>query len=199
MPAFHEHEIGVSSIRSDPTFEIQRGERRRMIDKRVRLLVTTIVRVVVREVPPQFLAEYNPGKPSQTQFGSNASQLSNQGRQRHVLVVDDETLIADSVAAILNRNGYVAVAKYNGTDALQSIQEQCPDIVVSDVVMPDLNGIQLAKAARVLCPKSRIVLFSGNVDTAGMLDGASMEGYFFEILAKPIHPLQLLKALSAED
>ncbi len=52
-----------------------------------------------------------------------------------------------------------------------------------------------AKAVRSLCPVARIVLFSGNVDASSLLDDASMEGYFFEILAKPLHPLSLLKAL----
>jgi CheY-like chemotaxis protein len=131
------------------------------------------------------------------QFGPSAKQITNDGMQRRVLVVDDESLIADSVAAILNRNGYSAEAMYSGGDALQSVRRQCPDIIVSDVVMPDVNGIQLAKAIRSLCPKTRIVLFSGNVDTASLLDDASMEGYFFEILAKPVHPLQLLKTLRA--
>lgn len=168
-----------------------------MIDKRVRLLVTTIVRVVVREVPPPIFASFNPEQPAAPRFGTNAKQITNEGMQRRVLVVDDESLIADSVAAILNRNGYSAEAMYNGADALQSVREQCPDIIVSDVVMPDVNGIQLAKAVRSLCSKVRIVLFSGNVDTSSLLDDASMEGYFFEILAKPVHPLQLLKALKA--
>jgi len=77
------------------------------------------------------------------------------------------------------------------------VQKQCPDIIVSDVVMPDLNGIELAKAVRSLCPDTRIVLFSGNVDTASLLDDASVEGYFFEILAKPVHPIKLLKTLNS--
>ena len=125
------------------------------------------------------------------------SLAANDGHQRRVLVVDDEKLIADSVATILNRSGFTAIATYSGTDALESIQEKCPDIIVSDVVMPDFNGIQLAKAVRSLCPGARIVLFSGNVDTASLLDDASVEGYFFEILAKPIHPVELLKALKS--
>ncbi|HUB28328.1 MAG TPA: response regulator [Terracidiphilus sp.] len=112
-----------------------------------------------------------------------------------VLVVDDERLIADSVAAILNRSGYRATSCYSGIEAIESIGKECPDIIVSDVVMPDLNGIQLAKLVRNLCPAARIVLFSGNIETAGLLDDASLDGYFFEILPKPIHPLQLLKAL----
>src|ERR1700743_3722807 len=137
-----------------------------MIDKRVRLLVTTIVRGVVREVPPQTLASFRAEPPGELRFGTSAKQITNQGIQRRVLVVDDESLIADSVATILNRNGYSAEALYSGADALQSVREQCPDIIVSDVVMPDVNGIQLAKAVRSLCPKTRIVLFSGNVDTS---------------------------------
>jgi CheY-like chemotaxis protein len=168
---------------------------KRMIDKRVRLLVTTIVRVVVREVPLQVLV----GDPNLSPDESRSAEIPNHGakstRQKRVLVVDDETLIADSVAMILNRNGYAAEARYSGTEALESVQGQCPDIIVSDVVMPDFNGIQLAKAVRSLCPAARIVLFSGNVDTSSLLDDASMEGYFFEILAKPLHPLSLLKAL----
>jgi len=166
-----------------------------MIDKRVRLLVTTIVRVVVREVPLQVLVGDQNRARGESRFAETPNHKVRNNRQRRVLVVDDETLIADSVAMILNRNGYAAEARYSGTQALEAVQGQCPDIIVSDVVMPDFNGIQLAKAVRSLCPTARIVLFSGNVDASSLLDDASMEGYFFEILAKPIHPLSLLKAL----
>jgi CheY-like chemotaxis protein len=112
-----------------------------------------------------------------------------------VLVVDDESVIADSVAAILNHSGYQAISRYSGAEAMESIRKECPDIIVTDVVMPDLNGIELAKLVRNLCPRARIVLFSGNIETTGLLDDASLDGYLFEILPKPIHPLQLLKAL----
>ncbi len=168
-----------------------------MIDRRIRLLVTTIVRVVVEGTPPQFLAKSLADEPGGSRFITQKGLDTKDGGLPRVLVVDDESLIADSVAMILNRNGFSAVAKYSGAAALQSIQERCPDIVVSDVVMPDFNGIELAKAVRTICPDARIVLFSGNVDTSSLLDDASIEGYFFEILAKPIHPVQLLKALKS--
>jgi CheY-like chemotaxis protein len=168
-----------------------------MIDRRVQLLVTTIVKVVVRGNPlPQFLAGSLSGEPK-PRFDEQRGLAGNDGHVRRVLVVDDEKLIADSVATILNRSGFAAVATYSGSQALESIQERCPDIIVSDVVMPDFNGIQLAKEVRSICPSARIVLFSGNVDTASLLDDASVEGYFFEILAKPIHPIELLKALNS--
>jgi CheY-like chemotaxis protein len=167
-----------------------------MIDQRVRLLVTKIVTVVVRGASPRSLAVSFPGALGETRFVEREHQEESEDAQRRVLVVDDERLIADSVATILNRNGFEAIARYSGTAALQSVHEQCPDIVVSDVMMPDFNGIQLAKAVRSLCPQARIVLFSGNVDAASLLDDASVEGYFFEILAKPVHPIKLLKTLS---
>jgi DNA-binding NtrC family response regulator len=167
-----------------------------MLDQRVRLLVATIVKVVVRGTRPEFLAVNVLGAPSETRFVEREEENGGGGAHRRVLVVDDERLIADSVATILNRNGFEAIARYSGRAALESVREQCPDIIVSDVVMPDFNGIQLAKAVRSICPNTRIVLFSGNVDTSSLLDDASVDGYFFEILAKPVHPINLLKTLN---
>jgi CheY-like chemotaxis protein len=169
-----------------------------MIDKRVRLLVTTIVRTVVEGAPLSYLVQSrSPDQLKESPFAERARTHADVSGHPRVLVVDDETLIADSVAEILNRNGYAATATYSGDTAIQFIQERCPDIIVSDVVMPDINGIQLAKLVRVHCPNSRIVLFSGNVDTSSLLDDASIDGYFFEVLSKPVHPVQLLKALKS--
>jgi CheY-like chemotaxis protein len=111
--------------------------------------------------------------------------------------VDDEDLIADSVAEILNRNGYEATARYSGKTAIQFAEEECPDILVCDVIMPDYNGIQLANAVHLLCPETRVLLLSGNTVTSDLLHRASREGQVFELLAKPVHPLELLKALAS--
>jgi CheY-like chemotaxis protein len=170
-----------------------------MINNRVNLLVTTIVRVIEEGAPSCLFAGDGklPHDLAKSVFALNSNHFLGTEKAPRVLVVDDESVIADSVAAILNRSGYAAISRYSGSEAIESIREHCPDIIVSDVVMPDLNGIQLAKAVRGLCPNVRIVLFSGNVDTASLLDDASLEGYFFEILPKPVHPLHLLKALKS--
>jgi CheY-like chemotaxis protein len=55
------------------------------------------------------------------------------------MVVDDEDLIADSVAAILNRNGCCATATYSAKAAIQCAELECPDIIVSDVIMPRIQ------------------------------------------------------------
>jgi CheY-like chemotaxis protein len=114
-----------------------------------------------------------------------------------VLVVDDEELIADSVAAILNRNGYYVTAKYSAKTAIEFAEVECPDVIVSDVIMPDVDGVQLAREIRRRCPDVRVVLFSGNTATSDILHRALKEGDSFEVLAKPVHPLQLLKTLKA--
>ena len=123
--------------------------------------------------------------------------MSGEVRKR-VLVVDDENLIADSIAEILNRNGFDAVARYDAESVMQLLGEAPrPDMMLTDVVMPELTGIELAKSVRSLHPDIRILLLSGNVATSRMLNDASAEGFLFEILAKPVHPSRLLKVLSA--
>ncbi|HEY6488495.1 MAG TPA: response regulator [Terracidiphilus sp.] len=168
-----------------------------MMNQRIELLVTTIVRIVTQDAPLRVLDSQLSNGVGKKSFGKPGDSDGHSSGQRRVLVVDDESVIADTVAAILNRSGYDAISRYSGMTAIEAIQQRCPDIIVSDVVMPDLNGIQLAKAARSICPNARVVLFSGNVDTASLVDEASVEGYFFEILAKPIHPLRLLKVLES--
>jgi CheY-like chemotaxis protein len=111
-------------------------------------------------------------------------------------VVDDETIVADTLADILNRNGYHAIAAYGSTEALQRARESCPDIVLCDVLMPELNGVETAKALQRACPAARIILFSGQAASSALLERARAQGHHFEVLAKPIHPRQLLRKLS---
>jgi CheY-like chemotaxis protein len=133
------------------------------------------------------------GSPSN--WGKKKATQGEAVERQRVLVVDDEAIIADTVVEILNRSGYDAIARYSGRAALESIEEHCPSIVLSDVVMPGLNGIQLAQSVRKRCPSTRIVLFSGNAATARLLQDSSGTKHPFELLAKPIHPLELLKVL----
>jgi CheY-like chemotaxis protein len=116
-----------------------------------------------------------------------------------VLVVDDESIVADTVADVLNRNGYQAVAAYGGKQALRTANALCPDIVLCDVVMPELNGLEAAKALQRTCPWARIILFSGQAGSSQLLQFARAEGHQFEVLAKPIHPRELLRKLSPKQ
>jgi CheY-like chemotaxis protein len=112
-----------------------------------------------------------------------------------ILVVDDEMLIADTLVQILNRNGFVATAAYSGAAAIERVRVEQPDLVLSDVMMPNIDGIEAAIAIRELSPRTRIVLISGQAATMEILSRARARGHDFELLPKPIHPTQLLKHL----
>ncbi|HKD45759.1 MAG TPA: response regulator [Candidatus Angelobacter sp.] len=112
-----------------------------------------------------------------------------------VLVVDDERVIADTLAIILNQNGFEATAVYTGSAAVERARASQPDLVISDVIMPDMNGIEAAIQIRQMLPKCKILLFSGQAATADLLEKARAQGHEFEILAKPVHPQDLLAKL----
>lgn len=114
-----------------------------------------------------------------------------------VLVVDDERVIADTLAAILGQSGYDASAVYSGTAAVERAKAVRPDLIISDVIMPDMNGIEAAIHIRKILPKTKILLFSGQAATAGLLENARKQGHEFEILAKPVHPADLLAKLKS--
>src|ERR1700691_6174053 len=112
-----------------------------------------------------------------------------------VLVADDESVIADTLAMILNQSGFEARAVYSGERALELATTFAPNMLISDVIMADLNGIDTAIQIRALVPGIKVLLFSGQAATADLLEKARAQGYEFEILAKPVHPQDLLTKL----
>ena len=114
-----------------------------------------------------------------------------------VLIVDDERVIADTLVIILNRSGFDATAVYSGERAVEAAQEMRPDMMISDVIMADMNGIDAAIKIRGILPACKVLLFSGQAATADLLEKARTQGYEFEILAKPVHPQDLLARLRA--
>jgi len=90
-------------------------------------------------------------------------------------------------------HGFQARPVYSGEEALELAPEFKPDMLITDVSMdPGLNGIETAIRIREILPSIKILLFSGVATTANLLDKARSEGHDFEILAKPIHPQELL-------
>jgi CheY-like chemotaxis protein len=112
-----------------------------------------------------------------------------------ILVVDDEALIADTIVQILNRSGFLAEAAYSGQQAIDAARRSTPELVLSDVLMPHIDGVEAAIAIREFAPSTRIVLFSGQAATVEILARARERGHDFELLPKPLHPTQLIKHL----
>ena len=115
---------------------------------------------------------------------------------KRIFVVDDERCIADTLAAILCKAGYEASAFYNAQTALHEVYACTPQLVISDVDMPGMNGVEMAVCIREHCQGCKVLLFSGRATSQDILEVAGKQGYDFELLAKPIHPRDLLARIS---
>lgn len=110
-----------------------------------------------------------------------------------VLVADDERIIANTLALILTSSGFEARAVYSGEKAIETAAEMKPDVLICDVILGGISGVEVAIRVSKILPECKVVLLSGQAATADLLDRAEKEGYRFEILAKPIHPKVLLE------
>ena len=113
-----------------------------------------------------------------------------------ILVVDDEHLIADTLSQIFNRSGYAAVPAYSAAMALEMAASVPPDLLITDVAMPGMSGIDLAIAMKAACPGCKIILFSGQASTVDLLASARAAGHAFQTLSKPVHPAVMLNRVS---
>ena len=108
-----------------------------------------------------------------------------------VLVVDDEQLIAESLVTIFRQNGFAADCAYSGYGAIEMAKELEPDVIISDVLMPGINGIDVALTLSRRLPKARFVMLSGH---AGFQENLvpRARGLSFLYLEKPIPPKFLI-------
>ncbi len=146
----------------------------------------------------RFYAADEPAKaPSENPFEAAGADRRTENSAK-VLVVDDQRLIADTLAEILNNTGFDAVAAYDGFDALDKAARFHPHWIVTDVLMPRMNGVELAIALRKNYPSSSVLLFSGQAGISEILNEGHRQGYQFELLAKPIHPMRLIERLKQD-
>jgi CheY-like chemotaxis protein len=113
-------------------------------------------------------------------------------RPQKVLIVDDQPLLAETLGAILTDAGYETATALSGEEAITVAPAFLPDCLLTDVSMPGIDGIQAAIAIQKTLPKCRVLLISGHAVTKDLLRDAIANGHNFEVLAKPIHPTELL-------
>jgi CheY-like chemotaxis protein len=109
-----------------------------------------------------------------------------------VFVVDDEHVIASTLAAILKLHGYSATFFTSPLEALAAARSKAPDLLITDVAMPDISGIDLAIQMRAQYPECKVLLFSGQAATQDLLEDARSQGHNFQLLDKPVHPSEML-------
>jgi DNA-binding NtrC family response regulator len=123
--------------------------------------------------------------------------VTKNGNALRILIVDDEEIIADSLANILKDKGFAATAAYNGEQALELAATVEPDVLLSDVVMPGISGVELALSLIRRLPSCRVVLYSSIAVVTNLLKAPGAANYPFTLLAKPIHPDDLIAHLTA--
>ena len=109
-----------------------------------------------------------------------------------VLIVDDEHMVADTLAMIFKRAGLCALTAYDAKGALEIASAIAPDLLVSDVDMPGMNGVDLAMTMLEKIPSCRVLLFSGHATHADLAPAVA-EGHDFPLLPKPVHPAVMLE------
>ena len=112
------------------------------------------------------------------------------------MIVDDERWTSDTLATIFNIAGFEARAAYSAEQALEIMNDWMPALVILDVMLPKMNGIELAIGLAGRAPSCQILLFSGNPNTAQLARTASEAGHSFDILDKPVHPDFMLQKAS---
>jgi DNA-binding NtrC family response regulator len=112
-----------------------------------------------------------------------------------VFVVDDEHVIASTLAAILKLHGYSATSFTSPLEALAVARSKAPDLLVSDVAMPGISGIDLAIQMNAQYPECKILLFSGHAAAQDLLEDARSQGHNFQLLEKPVHPTAMLSRI----
>jgi DNA-binding NtrC family response regulator len=125
-------------------------------------------------------------------FPRGVAEMSELQERCRVLVVDDEVRLADSMVGILTAGGYDAVAAYSAEAAMKHADRLNPDVVISDIVMGPVSGIELANHVRERFPDCRILLMSG-IATRDDLGRQSAVRF----LPKPISPERLLEFVNA--
>lgn len=107
-----------------------------------------------------------------------------------ILVVDDEESIRDLCARVLTRAGFNVVTVSSGDDAVRHLREALFDLIISDIRMPGLSGLEVLHVAKTSFPGIRVVLITG-FGTAETIARARQSGAD-RVLTKPFNPLELL-------
>ena len=122
-------------------------------------------------------------------------QNSRVARTYRVLIADDDKMLADTLKFLLSRAGFETIAVYDGEPAVDTARQWRPDLLLCNLMMPFMNGLQAAIRITSFIPECHVILTSGEELADDLMREARKHGYHFELLHKPIEPGELLEHL----
>ena len=130
--------------------------------------------------------------------GEDEMPKDREDKVKTVLVVDDDPRVRVALESILISHGYEVMTAADGRNALNIIAADKPTIVLADVNMPELEGIELLKSLRRLYPVIPVVIMSGDELGQKFLHAARLLGAT-DVLTKPFTPNELVAMLNRID
>lgn len=107
-----------------------------------------------------------------------------------VLLVDDEAEFIAALAERLNLRGCRAAAVFSGVEALRLVQSDPPDLVLLDLMMPGLGGMEVLRRLRAMAPLIPVILLTGHGSEKEVAKGLELGA--FDYLVKPLHIDELI-------
>jgi CheY-like chemotaxis protein len=115
------------------------------------------------------------------------------GPKPQILVVDDEPAVRESLGILLESVGYDVATAANGVSAVSQMDRAVPDLIVTDLNMPEMSGIELISHVRSRYPAVLIVAMSGDFQDEAAPTGVIADRYY----PKGQHPHKLLTAIAS--
>ncbi len=110
-----------------------------------------------------------------------------------ILLAEDDRLVRDATVAILEYGGYRVITAENGQEAVHHFKENRVDMLLFDVIMPVMNGVEAYRIIKGIAPDVRVLFTSGYTDE--VLDKELVETKDVRLLHKPVPPDTLLKVV----
>jgi DNA-binding NarL/FixJ family response regulator len=102
---------------------------------------------------------------------------STPGRQARVVLVDDHPMVLDALGRMLQRHCEVIASVSSGCEAVEAVRTLRPDILVADLMMPGIDGLEVCRRVKRVAPETAVIIITASDDaavrTAALRDGAS--------------------------
>src|SRR5512136_2284890 len=114
-------------------------------------------------------------------------------RNAKILIVDDEGSVRALLAAVVKAEGFIFLEARDGEKALELVKSESPDLMLLDIRLPDINGMEVLRLAKEIDPDLSVIVLTGYSDTTGAV--SAMKAGAFDYLCKPFELKDLVKAI----